>query len=389
MGMRQKTLQRRTHRYWHLVFFAAVVSAVFLLLQGLGRVLTPVVAALVLTYLLDPPVSWMASRMRMPRWLGTLVLLVITVAALVLVLVLILPVIAHELEVFALRLEQLPQTLLPWLERTFGLTLPHSFKELWAQVGGDVRSAAGDVLGSLGGVAGKVAKGTMGIFSALGGVASAIGTAVLIPIFTLYFLPQFPNIVAGARELIPFRYRDWVEETFGDVDRTLASWMRGQLTVMATLATLYALGLKFVAHLEMAVVIGLLTGLLAFIPYVGFILGLGSALLVLLLGQGGLDTTQLIKVLGVFGAVQLLDGMLLTPRIVGEKAGIGPVGVLVALLVGGKLFGFVGVLLAVPAAAALAVVVKRGIDAYKTSLLYRRGEDEYLRAQDDAGGEAT
>ncbi|MBW2730975.1 MAG: AI-2E family transporter [Deltaproteobacteria bacterium] len=388
MGMRQKALQRRTHRYWHVAFIAAVLTSAFFLLQGLGRVLTPVVAALLLTYLLDPPVSWMASRLALPRWLGTLVLLLVTVALLVLVLVLIIPVIAHELEVFAARLEQLPQTLLPWIERTFGVQLPHSFKDLWAHLGGDVRHVSGDVLGSLGGVAGKVAKGTMGIFSAVGGLAAGIGTAALIPVFTLYFLPQFPNIVGGIRNLIPFRYREWVEQTVTDIDRTLASWMRGQLTVMACLATLYALGLKFIVDLEMAVVIGLLTGLLAFIPYVGFILGMLSAFLVLLLGEGGLDTTQLFKMLAVFGGVQLLDGMVLTPRIVGEKAGIGPVGVLAALLVGGKLFGFIGVLLAVPTAAALAVVVKGGIEAYKTSLLYRRGEDEYIRAHVDESKEA-
>lgn len=384
MGLRQKSLVRRTHRYWHLVFFAVVLGVLFAVLRGLGKVLTPVVAALVLSYLLDPLVSWAERRLKMPRWASTLLILLLGLFAVVLVFSLLIPVLVDELHQFGTRIQHLPKTLLPWIERTFDVQLPHSFKELWARVGGQVKGASGSMIGSLGGVAGKVAKGTAGVLAALGALASSVGTIALIPVFTFYFLPQFPQLVSGARGLIPYRYRAWVDDTANEVDSVLASWIRGQLTVMAILALLYALGLRFIAQLDMAVLIGLLTGLLAFIPYVGFALGLVLALAVCLLRQGGVDPTQLVATLAIFGAVQVLDGLLLTPRIVGNRTGIGPVGVLVALLLGGKLFGFVGVLLAVPIAAALVVVIKRGVVAYKGSLFFRRGHDDLHSGELDA-----
>ncbi|PID38921.1 MAG: hypothetical protein CSA24_00365 [Deltaproteobacteria bacterium] len=383
MGLRQKSLVRRTHRYWHLLFFAVVLAVLFAVLRGLGKVLTPVVAALVLAYLLDPLVSWAKRRLRTPRWVSTLLLLLLGLLFLVLIFSLLIPVLVDELHQFGTRIQHLPKTLLPWVEKTFDVELPHSFKELWAKVGGEVKGASGSILGSLGGVAGKVAKGTAGVLGALGALASSIGTIALIPVFTFYFLPQFPLLVSGARGLIPYRYRPWVDDTVNEIDRVLASWIRGQLTVMAILALLYALGLRFIAQLDMAVLIGLITGLLAFIPYVGFTLGLILGLTVCLLREGGVDPTQLVVTLAVFGAVQVLDGLVLTPRIVGNKTGMGPVGVLVALLLGGKLFGFVGVLLAVPVAAALVVVIKRGVVAYKGSLFFRRGRDDLLGEEPD------
>ena len=375
MGLRQNTLVRRTHRYWHAAFFAAVLFSVFLVVQGLGRVLTPVVAAMILAYLLDPLVTGMEARLRLPRWLGTLVIVLVGVSAITTLLVILVPVVAREVEVFGGTLEKLPVTVLPWIERTFHVELPHSLKDLWARFGVELRGAAGSVFGSLSGVAGNVAKGTVGLFNVVGDAASALGSAGLAVVFTLYFLPHFPSLVSGARELIPFRYRRWVDGAASEINAALAAWMRGQLTVMATLAALYALGLKFVAHLEMAVLIGLLTGMLAFIPYVGFALGLVAALLVCVLRSGGPELSQLVETVAVFGVVQVIDGLFLTPRIVGEKAGIGPVGVLVALLVGGKVFGFVGVLLAVPVSAALVILLRRGLEAYRASLFFCRGQE--------------
>jgi predicted PurR-regulated permease PerM len=388
MGLRQKSLIRRTHHFWHAVFFAVVIAVLVMVMRGLGKVLTPVVAALILSYLVDPLVSGLEKRLGVPRWLATLFLVVVGLAVVVLLAVWLVPLITHELHIFALRLQKLPDQAIPWIERTFNTELPRSFKDLWLRLSADLRGGAGEVLGSLGGVADKVAKGTWGVLAAVGSIASTIGTLLLVPVFTFYFLPQFPQIVRGARELIPFRYRGWVDETAGEVNTTLASWIRGQLTVMALLATLYAVGLKWVAQLDMAILIGLGTGLLAFIPYVGFAIGFLAALLVCVLRKGGVDTTQLVATVGVFGVVQLIDGLLLTPRIVGQKTGIGPVGVLVALLLGGKLFGFVGVLLAVPVAAALVVLIKRGVAAYKESLFFQKGHDDVALAEapDDPAG---
>jgi predicted PurR-regulated permease PerM len=188
-------------------------------------------------------------------------------------------------------------------------------------------------------------------------------------------------VVRGAEELIPRRYLEWVRETARDIDRALSAWIRGQVTVMGTQALLYAVGLSIVG-IKMAVLIGVLTGMLAFIPYVGVVIGLTLALLVTVLEYSG--PGQLIGVVVVFGSVQALDGLFLTPYLVGGRVGLGAVGVLLALMLGGNLFGFVGVLLAVPTAAALVVVLRRVLATYKGSHFYRRERD--VAAGETGGG---
>lgn len=374
MGLRQQSLVRRSHRFWHVVFFAVVLGILFVVLRGLGPVLTPVAAALVLAYLLDPVVSAMDRRLRLPRWAGTLLLFVLTVLVVALGILLLAPVLVHEINAFREAVpgyvDKISDTLIPWAERTFNLNVPDNFRDLYERWGSDARNVATKVLGPLGGVAGKVVKRTAGVFS-------TIASLGLVPVFTFYFLPNFPQLIAGGRELIPYRYRPWVDDTAAEIDRALASWIRGQITVIICLATLYAVGLSIVG-IKMAVLIGLLTGFLAFIPYVGFVIGLAFALLVCMLEYHG--PGQLVGVGIVYGSVQMLDGVFLTPRIVGDKAGIGPVGVLLALMLGGHLFGFVGVLLAVPVAAASAVVIKRMLAAYRQSLFFRKGAEDLLRA---------
>jgi predicted PurR-regulated permease PerM len=369
MALRYKEWIRRSHTFWHLVFFSLVLVVIYVVVRGLGTVLTPVAAALVLSYLLDPVVCWMERRFRFPRWLGTLILFLVALLLLTALVLLVLPVIARELHAFAEAvpgyLQRIRDTVVPWVQNTFSVQMPTSIHDLVNQLGANMKAVATTALSPLGGVAGKVAKQTAGFFSAL-------GTLLLIPIFTFYFLPKFPGIVKGAQELIPRRYVGWVRETALEIDRVLASWIRGQLTVIAVLAVLYSVGLSIVG-IKMAVLIGLLTAMLAFIPYVGVVIGLTLALLVCLLEYTG--PGQMLGVGVVFAVVQVTDGLLLTPQIVGEKTGLGPVGVLLALMVGGALFGFVGVLLAVPVAAALVVVLKRALRAYKSSLYYQKGAE--------------
>jgi predicted PurR-regulated permease PerM len=241
--------------------------------------------------------------------------------------------------------------------------VPGSLGEVADQFGTDLKEMATKTLAPLGGMAGRVALGAASFLNAL-------VPLLLVPIFTFYFLPKFPSIVRGAEELIPRRYQPWVRETAREVNRALSAWIRGQITVMGALAVLYATGLSIVG-IKMAVLIGAVTGLLAFIPYVGVVVGFSLAVLVCLLEYHG--PGPLVGVTVVFGAMQAVEGLFLTPYLVGEKVGLGPVGVLLALMIGGKLFGFVGVLLAVPTAAALVVLIKRGLASYKSSRFYQEG----------------
>jgi len=371
---------KRSHTLWHLVFYCLVFCAVYVVVRGLGQVLTPVAAALVLSYLLDPVVSWLQRRFGLARWLGTLVLFVVALLFATALFLLVVPVLVREIHAFAESvpgyLQKMRDAVVPWLSDTFDLQVPSSLHELVNQLGADIKAVVTKAAAPLGGVAGQVARKTAGIFSGM-------ATLVLIPVFTFYFLPKFPSILFSAEELIPRRHVPWVRATAGEIDRVLAAWIRGQLTVISILAIMYAVGLSIVG-IKMAVLIGVLTGLLAFIPYVGVVIGLTMAMLVCLLEYSG--PGQMLGVGVVFAVVQTLEGLVLTPRIVGEKTGLGPVGVLLALMLGGSVFGFVGILLAVPTAAALVVVIKRGLGAYKNSLCYLKGADEMVAPSAEAGG---
>jgi predicted PurR-regulated permease PerM len=368
MSLRAKERVRRTHTFWHIVFYSLVLLLLYVVVRGVGQVLTPVAAALVLSYLLDPVVSWLERRFRVPRWLGSLLLFLLGLLLVIVVILLVVPVLVREIHAFAesvpVYLQRMRDTVVPWVQSTFDVQIPGSLHELVNQMGADIKAVASKAAAPLGGVAGQVARKTAGVFA-------TFGTMLLIPIFTFYFLPKFPAVVKGAQELIPRRYLGWVRETAAEIDSVLASWIRGQVTVIVILCVLYSIGLSIVG-IKMAVLIGVLTGMMAFIPYVGVVIGLTLAMLVCLLEYTG--PGQMLGVGVVYALVQVIDGLALTPQIVGEKTGLGPVGVLIALMLGGALFGFVGVLLAVPTAAALVVVIKRGLDAYKASLFYQKGE---------------
>jgi predicted PurR-regulated permease PerM len=358
---------RRSHLYWHLIFFGLVLGIVFIVLHGLQQVLTPIAAALVLSYLLDPIVSFFERRLRVPRWAGSILVFVLALLLATAVLLVVVPVVVREIHSFA---EEVPGyvtkvrgAVVPWIERTFHVVVPGSLAEIADKFGADLRSIASKAIAPIGGVAGRVALEAASLFSTL-------MVAVLVPIFTFYFLPHFPAILRAAEDLIPRRHLDWVRETARDVNRALAAWIRGQITVMGAQAMLYSIGLTIVG-IKMSVLIGVITGFLAFIPYVGVVIGLTLAVFVTALEYTG--PSQLIGVGIVFGSVLTIDGLFLTPYLVGGKVGLGPVGVLLALMLGGHLFGFVGVLLAVPAAAALVVVLKRALASYRSSHYYRHG----------------
>jgi predicted PurR-regulated permease PerM len=365
MGIRNNRLIRRTHQYWHLVFFALLLAGIFALLRGIGGVLTPVAAALVLSYLLDPVVEWMQKRLRINRGWGTLVLFLVALLLLVVVILLVVPLMVRQIHTFVeavpAYVQRIQEMAVPWVETTFGIDVPDSFNAISSRFGDNVKELGSKVLGPLGGVA----KMTAGAFSWL-------ATMLLVPIFTFYFLPNFDGIVCGAERLIPRRYVPTVRETAGEIDRVLAAWIRGQLTVVTILAILYSVGLSIVG-VKMAVLIGTLTGCLAFIPYVGVAVGVITTVVVSLLEHQGFNLSQLAGAGVVFAVVQALEGMVLTPYLVGGKVGLGPVGVLLALMLFGNLFGFVGVLIAVPTAAALVVIIRRAMVAYRESHFYAQG----------------
>jgi len=246
----------------------------------------------------------------------------------------------------------------PWLWNTFKLRVPHSL--------GDVLRAYGDRLQAQ--VPTMLSAGAIALFGTLSYVAVAL-SALIVPVFALYLLIDFDRIVARSRELLPRRWVRPVSSLASQIHLTLGSYVRGQITANIVLAALYAVGLRFV-DIRLAVPIGVLTGMLAFVPYVGFFLGFFLALAMAILDWHGL--APIIGVITVMTFVQLLDAMVITPRIVGSSVGLAPLEVLLTMSAAASLLGFVGVLLAVPLGAVLKILAIRATDAYLASEFYRR-----------------
>jgi predicted PurR-regulated permease PerM len=192
-------------------------------------------------------------------------------------------------------------------------------------------------------------------------------------VFAAYLLHDFDRITAGIRDLVPGRWRPFVVDVAREVDKVLGEFIRGQVLVMVILALLYSVAYGLLG-VRLAILIGVVAGLLSFIPYVGGAVALGMAVVMCLLDWGGWG--QFIGVIVAYAAIQVLEGFFITPRVVGDKVGLPAVWVLFALMVGGELFGFLGVLLALPAAAVVKIFVVRGVAYYRESEFFLRPEED-------------
>lgn len=328
------------------------------LLRG---VILPLFLAFLVAYVLDPFVDRLEA-LKIPRWIGAILVMVGITALLGAVVFYATPIFFDELRSAAADLPKqvagLQARVEPWLLANLKFRLPHSLGELTKAYGDRVSQQEPAMLGALG----------TALFGTLGYVV-VFFSAFIVPIFALYLLIDFDRIVARTRQLIPRRWVVPVMAIGADVHRTLGGYVRGQLTANIVLAALYATGLSIV-DIRLAVPIGVLTGMLAFVPYVGFGFGLLLAVAIAVLDWKGAGT--LVGVLGVMGFVQFLDGMLITPRIVGKSVGLRPVEVLITMMAAGSLFGFFGVLLAVPLGAVVKILVRRFVKTYLRSEFYRR-----------------
>jgi predicted PurR-regulated permease PerM len=215
---------------------------------------------------------------------------------------------------------------------------------------------------------GQVAGGVFSYMTRSGMVlVQWLGNLLLIPVLTFYLLRDWDSLVARFRELLPRRYAKKFIEMSLECDDMLAGFMRGQLMVMFALAVIYTLGLSLIG-LELALLLGVIAGLVSFVPYLGLIVG------ILLAGLAAFfqfaDWLPVLQVAIVFAVAQAIEGMVLTPRFVGERIGLHPVAVIFAVLAGGQLFGFTGVLLALPAASVVMVLLRHAHQRYLDSHLY-------------------
>ncbi|KKN14421.1 hypothetical protein LCGC14_0996350, partial [marine sediment metagenome] len=215
---------------------------------------------------------------------------------------------------------------------------------------------------------GQVAGGVFGYMTRSGlALVQWLGNLVLIPVLTFYLLRDWDDLVARFRELLPRRYSHQVVQMSLQCDDMLAGFMRGQVMVMFALAVIYTIGLSLIG-LEFALLLGVIAGIVSFVPYLGLIVGILLAGLAAFFQFG--DWYPVLYVIIVFSVAQAIEGMVLTPRFVGERIGLHPVAVIFSVLAGGQLFGFTGVLLALPVAAVVMVLLRHAHQRYVGSHLY-------------------
>ena len=342
------------------------MALALLALWLLAPVLSPFVVAAVLAYALTPVVDRLHGLWRrVPRVLVVMAVELVFVVALLAIVLLIVPILGKELplmrEQLPVLLQSLSALLQPMLAK-WGLQVNLDLDSVKAfartYLDTNYRDALGSLLSSLK-IGGSVA-------------FSLIGNLVLIPVALFYLLMEWDGLVDQVRQLIPPAMRHATEGFVRDADAVLGQYLRGQLLVMLTLALYYSLGLQLFG-LDLAWPIGVFTGLAVFVPYLGFGLGLALATFAGLLqfaAPGGFSHTVLMLVC-VFGLGQVLESFVLTPKLVGERIGLHPLAVIFALLAFGQLFGFLGVLVALPVSAVLLVAIRRVRKGYLSSHLYR------------------
>lgn len=357
----QFTATQKAAAAWGLI--AVLVGFVLWLL---APVLTPFLVAAVLAYALTPLVNRLdrLGRGRIPRLLAVVVVELLLLVALLGIALLIVPILAKELplmrEQVPVLFDRLNATLKPLLAQwglPFSLDVANIKAFVLTYLNANYEEAFGSVMASL----------------KLGGsVAFAIiGNALLIPVALFYLLMDWDRFVAWLLQLVPARARASFDSFTSEADAVLGQYLRGQLLVMVIMAVFYSVGMLLFG-LDLALPIGVFTGLAMFVPYLGFGLGLILAILAGLLefsataGPG----KALLMVAVVYGSGQVLESMVLTPRLVGERIGLHPLAVIFALLAFGQLLGFVGVLIALPASAVLLVAIRRGWASYLSSTLY-------------------
>lgn len=337
----------------------AAALAVWWGVAMLAPVLFPLLLALGLAYVLQPLVQGLAGH-GVPRWLGAVLALALVSALLLALLLIIVPVLTQQ---WPLLREQIPVL----LERFNGWLVPHA-RRLGLEVAVDVEGVR-RLLRSL--LSGHEEQLLAHLLSSLriGGslLVTLLGNAVLMPVVAYYLLLDWPALGARLQALIPPVWRAALLSWWHDTDAVLGQYLRGQLLVMGLLAVYYAVALWLVG-LNLALPIGVFTGMAVFVPYLGFGIGLVLALLAALLQFQ--DWWGVAAVAAVYAVGQVVESFWLTPRLVGERIGLHPVAVIFALMAFGHLFGFVGVLLALPASAVALVALRRLQSCYLRSALF-------------------
>lgn len=318
----------------------------------LAPVLTPFIAAGLLAYMGDPLADRL-QKLKLPRTLAVVVVFLATFLLIGLLVLLVGPLIRTQISaLFAALPDIAHQVEQVWLPTILG----------WLNVEPGEDVGLGAFLARYSDMAGDWSgKILLGVGKSGGVLVAAVLSLFLIPILTFYMLRDWDTFMAHLSALIPGRQRETVLKLARETDDVLGAFLRGQVLVMLALATIYTLGLSLVG-LKFAIAIGVVAGLVSFVPYLGFVFGIGLAGLTVALEPNPL--WNLVGVVATFTIGQIIEGSFLTPKLVGDRIGLHPVIVIFAVVAGGQLFGFFGILLALPAAAVLSVLIRFSYHRY-------------------------
>jgi predicted PurR-regulated permease PerM len=352
------TAQATRWRFW-----VAAAIAFLLVLWLLNDILLPFVVGIVVAYFLDPVVARL-QRLGLSRTLATTAVTILAVLIAVGVAMAILPPLFGQVQTLILNAPEytvkVATRVLPLIEPLrdrLGLP-PLSLQELQAEVA----QRAGQVLAIAGSIAGQVAQRGIALVNLL-------GLLFLTPVVTFYLLRDWEKVIAAIDGALPLDHADTIRKLVRESNAAIAGYVRGQALVCITLGSIYAIGLSLVG-LQFGLVIGLIAGAISFIPFVGTFVGATIAL-GMALAQFPPEWFGVVKVAAVFLFGQAMEGNVLSPKLVGDRVGLHPVWIMFALLAGGSLFGFVGVLIAVPTAAVVGVIVRHLLGRYRESGIYR------------------
>jgi len=360
-----------------LAFWLGLLGVLVFGMWLLGEIMTPFIIGMALAYFLDP-VADALERLGLPRIIATTIILLVSTLLFIAIFLLLAPLLAEQARLLADNLPKSLQRLALLLDQWVPDSVKQALERTMARDSLDAAALAGKAAGWLGEVLKSLLSGTAAVFNFL-------SLLVITPIVLFYMLNDWDRMIARLDSWLPRDHAELIRAIAADIDRAMAGFIRGQGTVALILGTFYAVALVAVG-LHFGLLIGLLAGVMSFIPYVGAVVG-GMLSIGMALVQFWPDWTMVLVVAGIFAVGQFVEGNFLSPKLVGDSVGLHPVWMMFALMAFGYLFGFVGLLLAVPIAAAIRVVLSHALKQYLNSALYL-GNGAAAMAANDVPGEA-
>jgi len=343
---------------WSVAVAVGLVAA--LLFYLLQPILLPFVLGSLVAYLGDPLVDMLARR-RISRTLGVAIVFFVFTALVTLACILAIPLLLHQLDLLLAKIpvmySWLTQETLPWIQRKFDLPLERLPQLNWSGQLADHWQSLGKF----------TAQTLMKLSGSGASLLLAMANLALVPVVAFYLMRDWDRLVLKILGMLPLVWQDKASHMVGEADEVVGAFLRGQFLVMCTLSVVYGFGL-WLLGLELALLLGVVAGLASIVPYLGFAVGVVASC-VAAYAQFG-EWSVLLWVLLVFGVGQAVESMVLTPVLVGDRIGLHPVAVIFALLAGGQIAGFIGVVVALPVAAVIMVFLRHALSHYRASDIY-------------------